>query len=76
MGKRFSFERRPADFYPTPKAAVLPLIPYLRAAGIKTFAEPCCGDGDLVRHLAQLAAAAPWHETGIDPAMVDVRHRG
>ena len=35
MGKRSSFERREADFYPTPKAAVLPLIPYLRVAGIK-----------------------------------------
>src|SRR5260370_17066786 len=25
MGKRSSFERRPADFYPTPRAAVVPL---------------------------------------------------
>ncbi len=49
MGKRSSFERRPADFYPTPRAAVLPLIPYLR--GIRSFAEPCAGDGALVRHL-------------------------
>jgi hypothetical protein len=49
MGKRSSFERREADFYPTPRAAALPLIPYLR--GIRTFAEPCAGDGDLVRHL-------------------------
>src|SRR5262249_14666472 len=38
-----------ADFYPTPKAAVVPLIPYLR--GLRTFAEPCAGAGDLVRHL-------------------------
>ncbi len=37
------------DFYPTPHAAVPPLIPYLR--GVRTFAEPCCGDGALVRHL-------------------------
>ena len=51
MGKRSNFERRPADFYPTPRAAVLPLLPYLRAEGIKTFAEPCCGEGDLTRHL-------------------------
>jgi hypothetical protein len=51
MGKRSSFERREADFYPTPRAAVLPLIPYLR--GIRTFAEPCAGDGDLVRHLEE-----------------------
>jgi hypothetical protein len=49
MGKRSSFERIPRDFYPTPYAAVPPLIPHLR--GIRTFAEPCCGDGTLVRHL-------------------------
>ena len=55
MGKRSSFERRPGDFYPTPRAAVLPLIPHLR--GVRTFAEPCCGDGALVRHLESLRAA-------------------
>jgi hypothetical protein len=49
MSKRSSFERRESDFYPTPAKAVLPLFPYL--SGIRTFAEPCCGDGDLVRHL-------------------------
>ena len=51
MGKRSNFERREADFYPTPRAAVVPLIPYLRGSGIRTFAEPCAGDGALVRHL-------------------------
>ena len=49
MGKRSNFERIPRDFYPTPHAAVPPLIPHLR--GVRTFAEPCCGDGALVRHL-------------------------
>jgi hypothetical protein len=49
VSKRSSFERRVGDFYPTPRSAVLPLIPFLR--GIKTFAEPCAGEGDLVRHL-------------------------
>ena len=49
MGKRSNFERRAADFYPTPRAAVVPLIPHLR--GIRSFAEPCAGDGALVRHL-------------------------
>jgi hypothetical protein len=49
MGKRSNFERRAADFYPTPYAAVPPLIAHLR--GIRDFAEPCCGDGALVRHL-------------------------
>jgi hypothetical protein len=34
MGKRSNFERREADFYPTPRAALVPLIPYLR--GIRT----------------------------------------
>lgn len=52
MGKRSSFEHREADFYPTPWAAVVPLIPYLR--GIHSFAEPCAGDGDLVRHVESL----------------------
>jgi len=49
MGKRSNFERRENDFYPTPRAAVTPLIPYL--GRIRTFAEPCAGEGDLVRHL-------------------------
>lgn len=51
MGKRSNFERRKGDFYPTPRAAVVPLIPYLR--GIRSFAEPCSGDGALVRHLEE-----------------------
>ena len=49
MGKRSDFERREADFYPTPRTAVVPLIPHLR--GIRTFAEPCAGDGALVGNL-------------------------
>ncbi len=57
MGKRSNFERREADFYPTPRSAVLPLIPYLRATGTKTFAEPCAGEGDLVRHLESFGLA-------------------
>jgi hypothetical protein len=49
MGKRSNFERIPRDFYSTPYVAVSPLIPHLR--GVRTFAEPCCGDGALVNHL-------------------------
>ena len=49
MGKRSTFERRPGDFYATPREAVLPLLPHLQ--GIRRFAEPCAGAGDLVRHL-------------------------
>lgn len=49
MGKRSHFERIPRDFYPTPFAAVPPLIPHLR--GVRAFAEPCAGGRLLVRHL-------------------------
>ena len=49
MGKRSSFERRPQDTYPTPVAAVEPLLPYLRPE--THFIEPCAGDGYLVGHL-------------------------
>ena len=49
MGKRSGFARRERDAYPTPIEAVLPLIPHLR--GVRAFAEPCAGDGELVRHL-------------------------
>jgi hypothetical protein len=49
MGKRSSFQRRERDFYPTPEAAVAPLLSYLH--GVRSFAEPCCGNGRLVRHL-------------------------
>ncbi|WP_247401225.1 hypothetical protein [Bradyrhizobium sp. 76] len=72
MGKRSNFERRPADFYPTPRAAVEPLIPYLRR--IRSFAEPCAGDGDLVRHLESLGlhcAYAGDIRTGHDALALD-----
>src|SRR4051812_33437039 len=49
VGKRSNFERFDRDFYATPYPAVPPLIPHLR--GVRTFAEPCCGDGALVNHL-------------------------
>jgi hypothetical protein len=68
MSKRFNFERRERDFYQTPRAAVLPLIPHLR--GVHTFAEPCCGAGDLVRHLEshglRCSYAGDIHNTGQD----------
>ena len=64
MGKRSNFERREVDFYPTPRAAVVPLIPYL--ARVRTFAEPCAGDGNwcaiskgLVCGVSMLAISGP-----------------
>lgn len=41
------FSRKERDFYPTPPEAVTPLLPYLRRDGIRTFAEPCVGNGML-----------------------------
>jgi hypothetical protein len=50
MGKRSEgFERRASDYYPTPYAAVVPLLPHLPPA--VRFIEPCAGDGRLVGHL-------------------------
>ena len=46
MGKRSDFERKPRDFYPTPREAIEPLIPHLPETGL--FAEPCAGDGRLI----------------------------
>jgi hypothetical protein len=52
MSKRLlKYPKRDRDLYPTPMASVRPLIPHLRAEGIRRFCEPCAGDGDLVRHL-------------------------
>src|SRR6266545_2009922 len=49
MGKRSNFERREKDFYPTPEAAVLPLLPFLKPN--TKFYEPCVGGHDLERTL-------------------------
>ncbi len=49
MGKRSSFPRRERDYYKPPGQAVPPLIPHLPDGF--TFAEPCAGDGTLIRHL-------------------------
>jgi hypothetical protein len=59
VGKRSDFERIERDFYPTPEAAVQPLLPHFY--GDETFVEPCAGDGALIRHLEKaglLCAAA------------------
>lgn len=58
MGKRSDFERVPRDFYPTPKKAVVPLLPHIEKGA--TFAEPCCGTGDLVFHLIYEGYNCVW----------------
>ena len=57
MGKRSTFERRERDFYPTPAAAVPPLLPHLR---MDHFIEPCCGDGALIRALESHGKKCLW----------------
>ena len=56
MGKRSNFARKERDFYPTPVAAVEPLIPHLPERF--TYIEPCCGDGALVRALSSFEGVA------------------
>jgi hypothetical protein len=45
MGKYSDFDRIPQDSYQTPERGVLYLLPHLH--GIRTFAEPCVGEGQL-----------------------------
>jgi hypothetical protein len=49
MGKRTDFARRERDDYPTPFAAVVPLLRLLEPR--TQFVEPCAGAGELVQHL-------------------------
>lgn len=58
MGKRSDFDRIPRDFYPTPREAVLPLLPHL--APHTAFSEPCAGAGDLVDHLEAAGHHCVW----------------
>lgn len=44
--------QRPRGFWPTPFDAVKPLIRFLPPRAI--YAEPCAGDGALIRHLSDL----------------------
>ena len=65
MGKRSNFERNPRDFYPTPKEAVIPLLPHLPEKGL--FAEPCAGDGRFIGHIEELTGLSGYWMTDIEP---------
>jgi hypothetical protein len=69
MGKRSNFERRERDFYPTPEAAVLPLLPHLDAG--TRFCEPCAGDGTLVDHLTKHGHVCA-RARDIEPRRIDI----
>lgn len=59
MGKRSDFARVERDFYPTPAAAVAPLLPHIPFES--KYWEPCAGDGALIKsligHLACVACS-------------------
>lgn len=65
MGKRSNFKRIERDFYPTPIEAVIPLVPHLPKSGL--FAEPCAGDGRLIKHIEQLTNLLGYWMTDIEP---------
>jgi len=72
MGKRSNFERKPRDYYPTPEAAVLPLLPHLTPN--TRYCEPCAGNGALIDHLSGAGhrCASAWD---IEPQRDDIdRH--
>ena len=58
MGKRSRFVRRKHDDYQTPLKAVYPLLPFLNK--INTFAEPCCGAGQLIGHLQKFGLVCSY----------------
>ena len=72
MGKRSSFDRLPRDFYPTPIDAARPLLPHLAPRTV--FAEPCAGDGALIRHLESAGHYCPiaWDIEPQDPRVEKV----
>ena len=69
MGKRSDFERVPRDFYPTPREAVLPLLPHLMPG--TRFCEPCAGDGALIDHL-KAAGHLCLYACDIEPKRADI----
>lgn len=68
MGKRSNFARIDRDAYQTiDPRAVEKLLPHLR--GIRTFAEPCAGEGHLVGQLQAAGLVCAYEgdiETGLD----------
>jgi len=60
MGKRSNFPRRVGDGYQTPFPPVTRLLPMLE--NIRTFAEPCAGEGLLVGHLTSLGLTCLYQD--------------
>jgi hypothetical protein len=73
MGKRSTFERREGDFYPTPRSAVLPLIPRLR--GVRTFTTPWCATWKASGCAAPMRATLRPARTPSGPALAQKARR-
>ena len=71
MGKRSEFDRITRDFYPTPPAAVEPLLPHLQKWDVRQFCEPCAGDGQLIDTLEQ-AGLMCCYKSDIEPRRSDI----
>jgi hypothetical protein len=72
VSKYSDFPRRKHDEYLTPYKAALPLFPFL--TGVRTFVEPCCADGRLIRHIESIGPLCVYSgdiQTGTD-ALTDV----
>lgn len=70
MGKYSDYERKPRDYYPTPLAAVKPLVTHLPLDF--TFCEPCAGDGRLIEHIEHLSGGGCLTAYDIEPQADDV----
>ena len=67
MGKRSSFEPREGNYWPTPIRGVVPLVGHFKAIGFPyKFAEPCAGDGTLIRVLKAFGHTCTY-AADIDP---------
>lgn len=66
MAKRSNFTRRKHDQYFTPLKQAQALFPHLEAG--TNFAEPCCGNGRLIRHLEGAGHLCSWN-ADISPQM-------
>lgn len=70
MGKRSDFQRVERDFYPTPMAAVIPLLSHLSKN--TNFVEPCAGNGALIDHLT-LCGHVCTDAWDIEPLRQDIK---
>jgi hypothetical protein len=74
MGKRSDFVRKDRDFYATPYEAVVPLFEHLPKKQFG-FAEPCAGDGALVKHIEDSSNGWCSWASDLEP-QVDIAERG